>query len=55
MRKKTVSVPMEEAMWKKLHFIASNESRSVSKQVWYLIRCCIEAYEHRHGPIDIAE
>ena len=53
MSKKYVSIPMDESMWKKLQFIANSESRSVSKQVWYLIRRRIVEFEIEHGTIPI--
>mgnify|MGYP002508190327 CR=1 FL=1 len=40
-------------MLDKLHFVADYEGRSANSQILILIRDCIEAYEQKHGEIEI--
>jgi len=40
---------------KKFSYVAKYEGRSGNGQVLYLIRKCIEAFEDKHGEIDLKE
>lgn len=35
----------------KLRFVCAYEGRSISGQILYLVRKCIQEYEAQHGPI----
>ena len=50
---KSLSIRIEEEMLDKLHVIADYEGRSANSQILVLIRDLIEAYEEKHGEIQI--
>jgi len=50
---KSISVRIDELMLDKLHYVAGYEGRSANSQINILIRDCIEAYEAKHGKIEI--
>ena len=52
---KSVSIRIEEEMLDKLHVIADYEGRSANSQILILIRDCIEAYEQKHGEINVGK
>ena len=55
MATKSLSIRIEEEMLDKLHVIADYEGRSANSQILVLIRDLIEAYEEKHGEIEIEE
>ena len=50
---KSLSIRIDETMLDKLHIVADYEGRSANSQILILIRDCIEAYETRHGEIEV--
>ncbi len=50
---KNLTIRIDETMLDKLHYVADYEGRSANGQVTVLIRDCIEAYEAKHGEIEI--
>ena len=50
---KSLSIRIDEEMLDKLHVVADYEGRSANSQINILIRDCIEAYEEKHGKIEI--
>lgn len=52
---KSISFRLEENLLKKLHYIADYEGRSVNSQVMVLVRDAIEAFEEKHGAIELEE
>ena len=50
---KSLSIRITEEMLDKLHVVADYEGRSANSQINILIRDCIEAYEEKHGKIEI--
>ena len=52
---KSLSIRIEEEMLDKLHVVADYEGRSANSQILILIRDCIEAYEEKHGKIEIGK
>jgi len=52
---KSLSIRIEEEMLDKLHVVADYEGRSANSQILILIRDCIEAYEGKHGEIQIGK
>jgi hypothetical protein len=55
MATKSLSIRIDDKMLDKLHFVADYEGRSANSQILILIRDCIEAYEQKHGEIDIGK
>ena len=53
MAKKSVSIRIDEEVLDKFHIVADYEGRSANSQVLILIRDAIEAYEAKHGVIDL--
>jgi len=53
MATKSLSIRIDEIVLHKLHIIADYEGRSANSQILILIRDAIEAYEAKHGKIDI--
>lgn len=53
MATKSLSIRIQEEMLDKLHVVADYEGRSANSQILILIRDCIEAYEEKHGEIEI--
>lgn len=54
MKRKNLSVYIDEALLHKLHVVADYEGRSASAQMVVMIRRLVEAYEEKHGDIKIA-
>lgn len=52
---KSLSIRISEEMLDKLHVVADYEGRSANSQINILIRDCIEAYEEKHGVIEIGK
>ena len=50
---KNLSIRIDETMLHKLHILADYEGRSANSQVLILIRDAIEAYEAKHGKIEL--
>ena len=50
---KNLSIRIDETMLHKLHILADYEGRSANSQVLILIRDAIEAYETKHGKIEL--
>lgn len=46
---------IEERLLKKFHFVCDYEGRSANSQILFLIRRCVEAFEAKHGKIEISE
>lgn len=55
MAEKSFSLRIQDEMLHKLHVVSSYEGRSANSQILILIRDCIEAYESRHGKIQLGE
>lgn len=51
---KSLSIHIEEDVLHKLHVVADYEGRSANAQILILIRDAIEAYEEKHGKIDLS-
>ena len=54
MSTKSLSIRIDEDMLDKLHVVADYEGRSANSQILILIRDCIEAYEGKHGKIELS-
>ena len=50
---KGLSIRIDEEMLHKLHVVADYEGRSANSEILILIRDAIEAYEARHGKIEL--
>ena len=50
---KSLSIRIDEEMLHKLHMLADYEGRSANSQVLILIRDAVEAYEAKHGKIEL--
>ena len=55
MAQKSLSIRIESEMLDKLHVVADYEGRSANSQILILVRDCIEAYEAKHGEIQIGK
>ena len=55
MKTKSLSIRIDEKMLDKLHVIADYEGRSANSQILILIRDCIEAFEVKHGEIQVGK
>lgn len=53
MATKNLSIRIDEIMLHKLHILADYEGRSANSQVLILIRDAVEAFEEKHGRIDL--
>ena len=53
MATKSLSIRIEEEMLHKLHILADYEGRSANSQILILIRAAVEAYEAKHGKIEL--
>ena len=49
---KHLGIEIEPSLHYKLRYIADSEGRSINKQILYLIRQCVQAYEMKNGIID---
>ena len=50
---KSLSIRIDETMLHKLHVIADYEGHSANNEILILIRDAIEAYEEKHGKIEL--
>ncbi len=50
---KGLTVRMDEEMLHKLHIVADYEGRSANSEILILVRDAIEAYEAKHGKIEL--
>ncbi|MCI8803787.1 MAG: Arc family DNA-binding protein [Oscillibacter sp.] len=50
---KSLSIRIDEELLHKLHIVADYEGRSANSQILILIRDAVEAYEARHGKIQL--
>lgn len=51
---KSLSIRIDEETLHKLHVISAYEGRSANSQILILIRDAVEAYEAKHGKIELA-
>ena len=47
------NIRVEEESWNKLRIIASNNKRSINKEIEFIIDERIREYEEKHGEIEI--
>ena len=52
---KSLSIRIDEKMLDKLHVVADYEGRSANSQILILIRDCLEAFEEKHGEIQVGK
>ena len=50
---KSLSIRIDEEMLHKLHVVTDYEGRSANNEILILIRDAIEAYEEKHGKIEL--
>ena len=50
---KSLSIRIDETMLHKLHVVADYEGRSANNEILISIRDAIEAYEEKHGKIEL--
>ena len=50
---RSLSIRIDEELLHKLHIVADYEGRSANSQILILIRDAVEAYEARHGKIQL--
>ena len=50
---KSLSIRIDETMLHKLHVVADYGGRSANNEILILIRDAIEAYEEKHGKIEL--
>ena len=50
---KGLTIRMDEELLHKLHIVADYEGRSANSQILILIRDAVEAYEAKHGKIQL--
>ena len=50
---KSLSIRIDETMLHKLHAVADYEGLSANNEILILIRDAIEAYEEKHGKIEL--
>lgn len=50
---KSLSIRIDETLLHKLHVVADYEGRSANSEILILIRDAVEAFEEKHGPIEI--
>lgn len=50
---KSLSIRIDEEMLHKLHVVDDYEGRSANNEILILIRDAIEAYEEKHGKIEL--
>ncbi len=53
MAQKSLSIRIDEELLHKLHIVADYEGRSANSQILILIRDSVEAYEAKHGKIEL--
>lgn len=52
---KSLSIRIDENLLHKLHVVSDYEGRSANSQILILIRDAVEAYEAKHGRIELGE
>ena len=52
---KGLSIRIDEALLHKIHVVADYEGRSANSQILILIRDAVEAYEAKHGKMELGE
>lgn len=52
---KSLSIRIDSEMLDKLHVVADYEGRSANSEILILVRDAIEAYEAKHGKIEIGK
>lgn len=50
---KSYTIRIDEQLLHKLHIVSAYEGRSANAQILILIRDAVEAYEARHGRIEL--
>lgn len=50
---KSYTIRIDEQLLHKLHIVSAYEGRSANSQILILIRDAVEAYEARHGRIEL--
>lgn len=50
---KGLSIRIDETLLHKIHVVADYEGRSANSQILILIRDAVEAYEEKHGKIEL--
>ena len=48
---KHLGIEIEQAIHRKIKYIAAREGRSLNKQILYLVRQCIRDFEEENGEI----
>ena len=51
----STQIRINEAVYKKTKYIASQESRATNSQIEYFVKLGVEAYEKEHGTILLPE
>ena len=49
----STQIRINEAVYKKTKYIASQESRATNSQIEYFVKLGVEAYEKEHGTISL--
>lgn len=52
---KSYTIRIDEQLLHKLHIVSAYEGRSANSQIVVLIRDAVEAYEAKHGRIELEE
>ncbi len=52
-KQKHFGISIEEELLQKFKVVCVFEGRSLPKQVWYMIKCCVEQFEKENGEIDV--
>lgn len=50
---KSYTIRIDEQLLHKLHIVSAYEGRSANSQILILIRDAVEAFEEKHGKIDL--
>lgn len=50
---KSLSIRIDDALLHKLHIVSAYEGRSANSQILILIRDAVEAFEEKHGKIEL--
>ncbi|MBO5069910.1 MAG: hypothetical protein J6C37_06065 [Roseburia sp.] len=51
----STQIRINETIYKKTKYIATQESRNTNSQIEYFIKLGVEAYEKEHGTISLSE
>lgn len=54
-KKRSLSIRINDDLRKKLHVISTYEGRSANAQILYLIRKSVESYENKFGIIELSD